>query len=118
MLAAELLSGERLNDLVRLLLEDYDHVIVDSPPVLGLTDAPIIGRAVEGSVLVVEAGGPAARAIRTSIERLQMVGGHIFGVVLTKVQQRADGYGYGYGYGYGFEYGQKSKARRNEAAEA
>ena len=47
-----------------------------------------------------------------------MVGGHIFGVVLTKVQQRADGYGYGYGYGYGFEYGQKSKARRNEAAEA
>ena len=116
--AAELLSGERLNDLVRLLLEDYDHVIVDSPPVLGLTDAPIIGRAVEGSVLVVEAGGPAARAIRTSIERLQMVGGHIFGVVLTKVQQRADGYGYGYGYGYGFEYGQKSKARRNEAAEA
>jgi len=117
--AAELLSGDRLNDLVRQLMDEFDHVIIDSPPILGLTDAPIIGRAVEGSVLVVEAGGPAIRAIRTSIDRLQMIGGHIFGVVLTKVQQRADGYGYGYGYGYGFEYGkQTGKARHNEAAEA
>jgi polysaccharide biosynthesis transport protein len=116
--AAELLSGDRLNELVQQLLGEYDHVLVDSPPVLGLTDAPIIGRAVEGSVLVVEAGGPAVRAIRTSIERLNMVGGHIFGVVLTKIQHRADGYGYGYGYGYGFEYGKKAGKARNEAVEA
>jgi polysaccharide biosynthesis transport protein len=116
--AAELLSGDRLNELVQQLLGEHDHVLVDSPPVLGLTDAPIIGRAVEGSVLVVEAGGPAVRAIRTSIERLNMVGGHIFGVVLTKVQHRADGYGYGYGYGYGFEYGKKTGKARKEVVEA
>jgi len=117
--AAELLSGDRLNDLVRLLLEHFDHVIVDSPPVLGLTDAPIIGRAVEGSVLVVEANGPAVRTVRSSIERLLMVGGHIFGVVLTKVQQHADGYGYGYGYGQGFEYGGDAKrVKQTETVDA
>jgi capsular exopolysaccharide synthesis family protein len=116
--AAELLSTDRLGDLMQRLLGEFDHVLIDSPPVLGLTDAPIIGRTVEGSVLVVEAGGPAVRAIRTSIERLQMVGGHIFGVVLSKVAQQSDGYGYGYGYGYGFEYGDKAKAKRGEMAEA
>ncbi len=116
--AAELLSGERLSRLLHILLESFDHVVVDAPPVLGLTDAPIISRTVEGCVLVVEANGVAVRAIRNSVERLEMVGGHIFGVVLTKVRQQADGYGYGYGYGYGLEYGKSGRDKSEEALEA
>ena len=99
--AAELLSGDRFGALIADLLGEYDHVLVDSPPILGLSDAPVISRAVEGCVLVVEAEGVAVRGIRSSIERLRMVGAHIFGVILTKVDQKTDGYGYGYGYGYG-----------------
>jgi capsular exopolysaccharide synthesis family protein len=99
--AAELLSGDRFAHLIEELLRSYDHVLVDSPPILGLSDAPVISRAVEGCVIVVEAEGVAVRGVRASIERLRMVGAHIFGVVLTKVDQKSDGYGYGYGYGYG-----------------
>jgi capsular exopolysaccharide synthesis family protein len=116
--AAELLSGDRIDGLIRALLEEFDHVVVDSPPILGLTDAPIISRAVEGCVLVVEAGGAAVRGIRASIERMRMVGGHIFGVVLTKVPKQTEGYGYGYGYGHGFDYGKKESSTSAEAVEA
>lgn len=107
--AAELLSGDRLANFVAQGLQRFDHIIIDSPPVLGMTDAPLIGKVVEGVVYIVQSGGPAVRAIRASIGRLQMVGVHIFGVVLTKVGRGGNGYGYGsgYGYGYGERYGEE-----------
>ena len=105
--AAELLSGDRLTELLAEWSKTYDNVIIDSPPVLGLTDAPLLSRAVEGSIFVIESHGIAIRAIRASLARLGMVHAHIFGAVLTKVAQHRAGYGYGggYGYGYGRHYG-------------
>jgi polysaccharide biosynthesis transport protein len=99
--AAELLSSDRMLMLVRQLLEEFDHIVVDSPPILGLADAPLLSRAVEGCIFVVEAEGVAVRGIKASLGRLQSVHAHVFGVVLTKLKQRQSGYGYGYGYGYG-----------------
>lgn len=98
--AAELLSGERLK---AFLGSDhgFDHIVIDSPPVLGLADAPLISQAVEGCVLVVESQGVAVRAVRSSIARLRMAHAQIFGILLTKVRYREGSYGYGYGYGYG-----------------
>lgn len=98
---AELLTGERLLRFIASVSNQYDHVVIDSPPILGLTDAPILSEAVEGCILVVEASGVPVRGIRSSIARLEMVNAQIFGVILTKLQQRRGGYGYGYGYGYG-----------------
>jgi polysaccharide biosynthesis transport protein len=97
--AAELLSSDRMLMLVRQLLEEFDHVVVDSPPILGLADAPLLSRSVEGCVFVVEAEGVAVRGVKSSLGRLQSVHAHVFGVVLTKLKQRQSGYGYGYGYG-------------------
>ncbi len=100
--AAELLSGERFGAFVEQALAVYDHVVIDSPPVLGMTDAPLIAKSVDGVVYVVQAAGAPIRGIRASLGRLNMVGAHIFGVVLTKVSGNSGhGYGYGYGYGYG-----------------
>ena len=48
--AAELLTGPRLQLLLTRLLETYDHVVIDSPPVMGLADAPLIASQVEGVV--------------------------------------------------------------------
>ena len=48
--AAELLTGTRLSVLFERLLETYDHVVVDSPPVMGLADAPLIASRVEGDI--------------------------------------------------------------------
>lgn len=105
--AAELLSGDRLPALMSEWATEFDHVIVDSPPVLGLTDAPLLARVVEGTIFVVESHGVAVRAVRASLDRLRMAHARLFGAVLTKVSERRAGYGYGggYGYGYGRRYG-------------
>lgn len=102
---AELLSSDRLGELLVIFLEHFDHVVIDVPPVLGLADAPLIGRAVEGIVYVVEAETTPRRAIRGALQRLGAVGSHVLGVVITKVDYSRHSYGYGYGYGYGYHYG-------------
>lgn len=99
--AAELLSSGRLVQFIKESGKRFDHVIIDSPPVLGLSDAPLLARASEGCVFVARAEDTTTRAIRNSIARLAQVDANIFGVVLTRVQQRHGGYGYGYVYGYG-----------------
>lgn len=100
--AAELVSSNRLKVLLEDLLNTFDHVLVDSPPVLGLADAPLISRSVEAVVYVVESGGPAVRTIRNSIERLAAAQANILGVVLTKVSSNSSVYGDGYGYSYSY----------------
>jgi Mrp family chromosome partitioning ATPase len=81
-------------------------VVVDAPPVLGLADAPLICRAVEGSVFVAEPGRSPLRGIRAALQRLKLVGSNIIGVIITKIDQNnSQHYGYNYGYGYGYGYG-------------
>ena len=99
--AAELLSSDRLSQLMSTMGEHYDHIVVDSAPILGLADAPLVSRAVEGCVFVIEAEGVAVRGIKSALSRLQAVHANILGAVLTKLDQARAGYGYGYGYGYG-----------------
>ncbi len=103
--AAELLTGERLPKLIALLLESYDHVVLDSPPVMGLADAPLIGSRVEAVVFAVEAHGIRASLARTALGRLASANARVIGGILVKFEaQRAHfGYGYDYGYGYGHE---------------
>ena len=100
--AAELLSSDRMLTLVHKLMEQFDHVVVDSPPILGLADAPLLARAVEGCVFVAESEGVAVRGIKASLGRLLAVQAHVLGVVLTKLKHKQAGYGYGYGYGDGY----------------
>jgi capsular exopolysaccharide synthesis family protein len=100
--AAELLNSDRFSRLIGEAKEKYDHVIVDSPPILGLADAPLITRAVEGCVFVVEAGGVSVRGLQSALARLGHAQANIFGVILTKLDVRQGGYGYGYGYGYDY----------------
>ncbi len=101
--AAELLTGNRLSQLVERLLETYDHVVIDSPPVLGLADAPLIAARMEGVVYVVESHGTRIGHARTAINRLRAANVRLFGGVVSKYDQRtaSDSYKYDYGYGYG-----------------
>lgn len=102
--AAELLSGPRLSALIETLLESFDHVIIDSPPVLGLADAPLIGSRTEGVVYVVESHGIRYNLVRTALARLTSTNTRILGAMLTKFDSRkayGDAYGYEYGYSYG-----------------
>lgn len=107
--AAELLTGSRLALLISQLLERYDHVVIDSPPVMGIADAPLIGSRVECVVYAVESHGIRSTLVKTAIARLLAANVHIVGSILTKFEPRKahHGYGYDYGYGYGRDPGAK-----------
>ena len=107
--AAELLTGNRLRNLVERLLETYDHVVIDSPPVLGLADALLIGSAVEGVAYAVEAQGIRSSQVKTALARLTSANVRVFGGILTKFDPKNSFYGYGYDYGY--NYGSEEPAR-------
>ncbi|MAW90038.1 MAG: exopolysaccharide biosynthesis protein [Altererythrobacter sp.] len=100
--AAELLTGNRLAVLVERLLETYDHVVIDSPPVLGLADAPLIASHVEGIIYAVESHGIRSTQVKTALTRLRSSKAHVFGGVLTKFDSKKAHYGYDYDYGYGY----------------
>lgn len=100
--AAELLTGNRLQILIERLLERYEHIVIDSPPVMGLADAPLIASRVEGVVYAVESHGIRSSLVKTALQRLLAANAHILGGVLTKFEVRKANYGYGYEYGYGY----------------
>ena len=106
--AAELLTGNRLSVLIQRLLEHYDHVVIDSPPVMGLADAPLIASKVEGVIYAVESHGIRSSMVKTALARLAGAHARVIGGVLTKFEARKAHYGYGYEYGYG--YGRDKKA--------
>jgi capsular exopolysaccharide synthesis family protein len=101
---AELLASPRLKALFAEGASQYDMVIVDGPPVLGLADAPLLGAVCRATLMVVESGKTRTRAAADAVGRLQSSGSHILGVVLTKYRSRAAEYGYDYEpYRYGGE---------------
>jgi capsular exopolysaccharide synthesis family protein len=108
--AAELLTGVRLPMLIDRLLETYDHVIIDSPPVMGLADAPLIASRVEGVIYAVESHGIRSSLVKTALARLKNANARIFGGVLTKFEAKKAHYGYEYGYGYGLD--ERAEAKR------
>ncbi|GGB91900.1 hypothetical protein GCM10011494_07840 [Novosphingobium endophyticum] len=100
--AAELLTGDRLALLISRLLKTYDHVVIDSPPVMGLADAPLIATRVEGVIVAVESHGIRTSLVKTALGRLASANARVIGSVLTKFEARKAHYGYGYEYGYGY----------------
>lgn len=101
---AELLAGASSRQVFQDLEADYDIVLVDSPPALGLADAVEIGSLVETCVFVVEAGGNQASHAKLSMQRLLQGGANVAGVLLTKFDGKAAGYGYDYAYQYSYDY--------------
>ncbi|MFV0624662.1 GumC family protein [Sphingomonas sp. ac-8] len=100
--AAELLTGNRLTILIERLLQTFDHVVIDSPPIMGLADAPLIASRVEGVVYAVESHHIRSTVVKTALARLRGAHARIFGAVLTKFETKKASYGYGYEYGYGY----------------
>jgi capsular exopolysaccharide synthesis family protein len=93
---AELLSSYRLKAIIAEAAEQFDMVIVDGPPVLGLADAPLLGAVCESTLMVIESGKTRTKAAQEVISRLKAAGSHIVGAVLTKYRHQAAGYGYNY----------------------
>jgi len=106
---AELISSERMKELLRELWAKYDHILIDSPPLINVTDPVILSTMVDGVILVVQAGRSTREVVRRARQELGSVGAKIFGVVLNNLDIKREGYDsysatYGsYGYGDGRE---------------
>jgi polysaccharide biosynthesis transport protein len=99
---SELLNSQRFLDLLDQLAEKYDHVVIDSPPLLAVTDARIIAASTDATVLVLRAGKSNRKLSELSIDGLVSVGAKLLGAVVNDVRRRGYRYYGSYGrYGYG-----------------
>ena len=96
---ADLLSSGRFRTIVKEATGQFDVVIVDAPPVLGLADAPLIASVVNDVVLVIESGKTRTSSAQEAISRLRSAGANILGGTLTKSAEEKSSYGYSYKYG-------------------
>jgi non-specific protein-tyrosine kinase len=97
---SELLASRRTSQLFDAIREAADIILVDSPPVLPVTDALVVSDLADAVILVANAGVTGKKEAHRAVELLQQVDAPLIGTVLNGVGG-ARGYGYGYGYGYG-----------------
>ncbi|HEV8306161.1 MAG TPA: polysaccharide biosynthesis tyrosine autokinase [Methylomirabilota bacterium] len=110
---AELLASGRLSRAIEVLQERFAHIVFDTPPLFGVSDALILSPRLEGVVLVLRHGRASRDAARRALHLLTSVRARVLGVILNDADGRGAGYYgyygyYGYGYGYGGPRGSES----------
>lgn len=104
---AELLMHRRFDELLNWASKNYDIVVLDTPPILAVTDAAIIGNYVGTTLLVARFELNTAKEIEVSVKRFEQAGVSVKGCILNGVVKKASSY-YGYGYShYGYSYTDK-----------
>ena len=103
--ASDLLTTPRFKELIDAVREKYDFVIVDTPPLLAVSDPAVVAPRIDAVLMVIRLTKHARDAAKRATEILESVGTKILGVVVNGIG-KTSGYGYGgYGYKYGYKYG-------------
>lgn len=98
----ELLTSNRLEELLAWADTHYDQILIDAPPSLAVADVQIIGRLVNAAILTVLPDENRRRMVVRAAESLTALGCNLLGIVVNKLQPKTgEEYQYGYGYGYG-----------------
>jgi capsular exopolysaccharide synthesis family protein len=105
---AELLGGVRMGELLEKLSQNYDLVVIDTPPILVASDAAILSRHSGGVLLVVRAGKTQAAALRDAMQQLANVNTRVIGTVLNDPDGEVAKFSSYYGYYYNDYYGANS----------
>jgi capsular exopolysaccharide synthesis family protein len=112
---AELLGSSRMQRLVPRLVEDFDLVVLDTPPVLAVTDAAVLAPLADGALLVARAGVTRADLLTQAREALERTGTRILGAVLNRLRPDTDGYYY---YHYRHYYQEREEPRSPDSGDA
>lgn len=99
---SELLESQKMADIVRMLEQDYDILLFDCPPVIGLSDSLIVTKYVDSTVLVTAYKSTQADLLKKSVKALEAVNARIAGVIFNRVPVQSNGY---YGKYYDSYYG-------------
>jgi capsular exopolysaccharide synthesis family protein len=112
---ADLLSTGRFQAILREAAAQFDMVLIDAPPVLGLADSSLLAAICKNVVFVVESGKTRRTAAVEAVNRLRRSGAHVLGAILSKSVEERRGYGYGYSYSYGYGYGKYGAVDRKRS---
>ena len=105
------IATEFLENILETLKRHFDYVLLDTPPIMPVTDAAVVSGKVDGTIMVVASGVVSPAIAVEAKTRLEQAGAHILGVVLNKVDVAANSH-YGYGYGYYYYYGKEGDGSR------
>lgn len=95
---SELLGSEKMNLLIETLLDHFDYLLFDSPPILSVTDAAVLGTIVDGTLLVVRSGKSRKNLLERSAEQLEDVHANVLGCILNGLPPRSEGFSAHYYY--------------------
>ena len=95
---AELLASTNMRDLIEELRQLYDHIVIDTPPTLSVTDAVVLSPSADATVLVIRSGQTTKPALRRARDLLTQVNAHVAGVLLNAVDLTSPDYYYYYEY--------------------
>jgi capsular exopolysaccharide synthesis family protein len=95
---AELLASANMRDVLNELREQYDHIVIDTPPTLSVTDAVVVSTSADSVVLVIRSGQTTRQALRRARDLLVRVNARIAGVLLNAADLKSADYYYYYEY--------------------
>jgi succinoglycan biosynthesis transport protein ExoP len=107
-LPSELLGSRQMEDLILNLRAEYDFVLIDTPPVLAVTDASILGRLTDAAILIIRYGAAQRHVVQRCIDLLDRSGAHLLGVAVNVVDFKAPEYSEYYGRKYYEYYGERN----------
>jgi succinoglycan biosynthesis transport protein ExoP len=108
---AELVGSPRMKEGLSFLGSSFDYVVIDTPPVLSVADARILGTVVDGVILVVKSGSTPRNAVLHTRQLLEGINARIIGILLNKVDINSGHYPRYYYYYHGYGTGKQSSAR-------
>jgi tyrosine-protein kinase Etk/Wzc len=103
---SELLLHKRFTNCLSVLTPRYDHIIIDSPPILAVSDATIIGQMAGATLMVLKSGEHPMREIEQSVKRLRQSGVNLRGLLINDISAQSQRYGAGK-YTYQYSYAKK-----------
>lgn len=115
---AEMLNSQAFLDMLKEASEQYDQILLDSPPIVPVSDARILAASVDVTILVLRAEKSTRRMAEFACEAMFSVGASLLGCIVNDVPRGRDSYGYYYyGYGYRYRYGNAyvSASKRKES---
>jgi capsular exopolysaccharide synthesis family protein len=111
---AELLNSQTFRSMLAALGKPFDMIVIDSPPILTVTDAAVIANHVDGVVLVTVSGETRLPMAARAIERITSVNGNLMGLVINRLSERSGGYYYRY-YTYEQDYAYHGSSKDGQA---
>jgi capsular exopolysaccharide synthesis family protein len=111
---AELIGSEQMRNLVTRMKTNFDHIVIDSPPIASFTDGVLLSSVSDGVILVIHASKCSRKVVRRSQLALEEVGAKVLGVLLNNVTTHSPDYYY-YQYQYGAYYKSYQSAEDAEA---